>query len=102
MICSQKLKKSNNKILSDCLSVDSELDDEYDPSNIYPDFVITELEKFYMITNKFFGYGSYKNTKNGQEMRDSLKNNEKNIIPSLEVVNDKHSFYQNSHVKVQR
>ena len=56
LIYSRKLKKSNNKILSDCQSIDSDLDDEYDPTNIYPDFIATELEKNYMITNKFFGY----------------------------------------------
>jgi len=78
------------------------LDNEYDPTNIYPDFVTTELEKFYMVTNKFFGFGRYKNTKNGQEMRESLKNDDKNILPSLEVVNNKNSFYRNSHIKLQK
>ena len=65
-------KEARESLLSDCCSVDSSftLDDHYS----YPRYANTGIEDNYIITHRFFGHGQYKNTKNGQKLRESLKN----------------------------
>lgn len=64
-------------MLSDFLSVDSSVfEGGSDSAYAYPKHVNTELENNYIITNRFFGHGKYRNTKNYLILRQSLKKDE--------------------------
>lgn len=74
-----KARKIQNELreslLSDCVSVDSfSFDNHKELFYKYPTYANTGIENNYIITHRFFGPGKYKNTRNGRQLRESLKN----------------------------
>ena len=83
-----RTKKLQNELreslLSDCASVDSFMHQSQEQFYKYPHFANSEIENNLIVTHRFFGAGVYKNTRNGQQMRESIQNSQSQskILPS--------------------
>lgn len=103
-VANRNLKiEARESLLSDCRSVDSSFSSE-SVHYSYPTYANSGLENNYIITHRFFGHGEYRNTKNGQKLRESLKNEPErlSIIPSLEFIGNVKEFYGNNHLNIEK